>query len=214
MSDCTGGQNYYLCIAFDAENGVPPGINVCGKEYELRENQNLLLNDEELETQLVVMYRYSDVLMGKNIAFVCALCFLIVLGIIGKPIKRRGINRALGIGAFLLAPPLLGYYLEMTSTDMTWLTVRNLWINIGLIYFVWLVLLLLTLSWKASVAAGTILVSVCYIANHYYIRFRGNPFKFREIYAWRTAAKVIGNYDFTPDKRLSVKAGAGSDGVT
>lgn len=42
------------------------------------------------------------------------------------------------------------------------------------------------------------------IANAYVVRFRTNPIVPWDIFSWRTAANVAGNYDFTPDRRMAL----------
>ncbi|MBD5461409.1 MAG: hypothetical protein HDR26_10780, partial [Lachnospiraceae bacterium] len=171
------GALYYLRINFDIGNDVTLGVNACSREYELEENRDFYQGGERLESQLVTMYSYSDVLPGENAGIVYLLGFLAALGIAVGPPRHKKWNFAFGAGIFLLTPPVLGYYLEMLATDMTQLLQENLWINIGLIYGIWLILLLLTLSWRITVTAGTFFVSILYIVNYYFMRFRGTPFK-------------------------------------
>lgn len=155
------GTSYKLCINFDANEQADWGVNVCGREYELKENQDFFQEREKLEVQLVTMYSYSDALLWENAQLVFLLCFLAALGIVIGPPRQRGWNVAFGTGIFMFGPSVLGYFLEMLTTDMAQLSQENLWINIGLIYTLWLILLFWTLSLKVTVIGGRFQFQLC-----------------------------------------------------
>lgn len=198
------GKVYYLCVDFDMGDGTLVGINACSREYELKENQDFFKGDEKLDSQMVTLYTYSDVLLLKNTKIIYLLCFLAALGIAVGPPGHKRWNFAFGMGIFIVAPPVLVCQLEMLVTGMMLLTLKKLLINIGLVYALWLMLFLMTLSLKVTVTAGTFSVFILHIVNYYFTKFRGAPFKFGELRAWKTAAKVVGNYNYSLDKSLVI----------
>lgn len=124
-------------------------------------------------------------------------------------IKKADIKRYFKCGtgaAAALVPPAAFFYLLEFYTHNPFLEVRP-WaqlFNVVLFELMAGILFFFTgrlrLSYRIEASAAMVLG----LANAYVVRFRTNPIVPWDIFSWRTAASVAGNYDFTPDRRMVI----------
>lgn len=120
-----------------------------------------------------------------------------------KRIKGIIIVKYMAGGTAALLPPVLFFYLLECYTHNPFQEVRPQaqFFNILLFElaaaFLFFVTGRLKTAWRAEGAAAMLFG----IANSYVVRFRTNPIVPWDLFSWRTAANVAGNYDFTPDGR-------------
>lgn len=118
--------------------------------------------------------------------------------------KKRIIQAAWGIAA--LIPPAAFFYLLECYTHNPFAEVR-FWahiFNIILFELIAGVLFCLTGRLRMAYRIEAVAAVIYGLANAYVVRFRTNPIVPWDIFSWRTAASVAGNYDFTPDGRMVV----------
>lgn len=113
---------------------------------------------------------------------------------------------AFAIGGFLLVlmPLVLGYRLELLTIDKSLLVDNGIGWNLAIMYFLEAVLVLCFGSMGVAGAISTLLFTIVYSINYYVYAFRGAPLTVNEAMAAGTAAKVLGNYDFTPGADLAI----------
>lgn len=107
-----------------------------------------------------------------------------------------------GIGA--LIPPAVFFYLLEFYTHNPFGEVRP-WaqlFNVLLFELMAGILICFTGRVRLSYRMEAVAAMVFGIANAYVVRFRTNPIVPWDIFSWRTAASVAGNYDFMPDARM------------
>lgn len=102
-------------------------------------------------------------------------------------------------GAIVLGFMTCGTF-YLTLTQVTVVQIVNLFLGVALFWVFYI------LSGKAvtAVGLGNLVIGIMGTANYYLVKFRGAPFQLSDIKAARTAANVVGNYDFTPSLLLIV----------
>ncbi len=103
-----------------------------------------------------------------------------------------------------VAPWVLTFWLEKMSDKITSVPYEVVLYNIGVAYLIEVILLLLTMSFRAGITATVSLLTLFYTVNHFVFLFRGKAFTPNDLLAWKTAAGVMGNYDFTPNNIMVV----------
>ncbi|MGN0348742.1 MAG: LTA synthase family protein [Roseburia sp.] len=103
----------------------------------------------------------------------------------------------------LVLPAVFFYLLELYTQNpfenvRPWAQV----FNIVLFELVAWLLFFLTGRLRAALLTEALLTMVYGLANTYVMRFRTNPIVPWDIFSWRTAVSVAGNYDFTPSVRM------------
>ena len=111
---------------------------------------------------------------------------------------------AVGSVLLVLMPLILGYRLEMLNIDKSILVDNGIAWNLAIMYFLELVIVLCCGSLPIAGVIATLLFTILYSVNDYVYAFRGAPLTLNEAMAAGTAAKVLGNYDFTPRRELAV----------
>lgn len=122
-------------------------------------------------------------------------------------IKKSEIIRCLKYGTGGIAalfPPAAFFYLLEFYTHNPFLEVRP-WaqlFNVLLFELMAGILFFFTGRLRLSYRIEAAIAMIFGLANAYVVRFRTNPIVPWDIFSWRTAASVAGNYDFTPDRRM------------
>lgn len=103
----------------------------------------------------------------------------------------------------LVLPAVFFYLLELYTQNpfenvRPWAQV----FNIVLFELVAWLLFFLTGRLRAALLTEALLTMVYGLANAYVMRFRTNPIVPWDIFSWRTAVSVAGDYDFTPSVRM------------
>jgi len=111
---------------------------------------------------------------------------------------------AVGSVLLVLMPLILGYRMEMLNIDKSILVDNGIVWNLAIMYFLEAVLVLCCGSLSIAGISATLLFTILYSVNDYVYAFRGAPLTLNEAMAAGTAAKVLGNYDFTPRAELAV----------
>lgn len=199
------GQKYDLVISCDAsdETGYPL-IKVCSKEYELEESGRLICDEELAGQQLVSRYRYEDAMTASRALKAIFLCLVAFAGVLIVLPDNRYVRWALGAAVLATAPYILGQRLELLNYHTVfYLPIAMKW-NIGIIYALELLVLLLTHSVGISVTLTNTAVTALYTADYFMRLYRGTPLRMNDFSAAGTAAKVVGEYDLTPNSHLAM----------
>ncbi|MDE7253183.1 MAG: LTA synthase family protein [Acetatifactor sp.] len=198
---------YYLTLtieSFSAEGY--PAVGVCDESYKLPENQTLTHGEVLPNVQLVTRYGYQDVLDSKVVK-VLFLCFLTAFGVMFGLPQNQYVRRGVGILALVAAPYVLGGRLELLNyREEVYLPIA-LWWNVGLMYAMEIVVLLLTHSPRITVPFTNIALTLLYSANYYVLQFQGTPLRVNDFMAIGTAARVVGEYNFMPNGHLAMAWG-------
>ena len=199
------GKLHYLVISCMAseETGYPL-ISVCGREHELPESRRLIYNEELSGQHLVSRYRYEDVLPFSKGCKAVLLCVIAAAGVMfGLPDNRK-IRIAIGAALFIAMPYILGQRLELlTYNSEFYLPIAMKW-NVGIIYALELIVLLVTHSPGISVMLTGTAVTALYSANYFMLMYRGTSLRMNDFAAAQTAVKVLGDYDLTPNTHLAM----------
>ncbi|MBR1771054.1 MAG: LTA synthase family protein [Lachnospiraceae bacterium] len=200
---------YYIDLFFIPSSAQEyPELYVCDKAYYLPENQKLLFFDDGTsydtgDLQLVSRYVYTDVLPVRKAVKVLFLVLLLAVGVVYGLPQNRWIRIAAVAALFLAGPYVLGRRLELlTYNEMYYLPMAMRW-NVGIMYVIELLLLLLTHSPRFSVVLMNVGMTLLYSANYFVNIFRGAPLRTGDFTAIGTAVKVAGNYDFQPNDHLA-----------
>ena len=118
--------------------------------------------------------------------------------------RESGWKQLPGWLVFAVAPAVLGYRLEMLSADLQYLLPYAVVWNIGIMYWLQFVLLLLTNSPGLSVILVNLVTTVLYSVNYFVFAYRGEPVRINDITAAGTAAQVAANYDYTPTPYMAI----------
>lgn len=119
-------------------------------------------------------------------------------------IKSNILAFAMGGILLVLMPLVLGYRLEMLNIDESILAENGIGWNLAIMYFLEAVIVLCCGSLPTAGIIATLLFTILYSINDYVYAFRGAPLTLNEAMAAGTAAKVLGNYDFTPGVELAL----------
>lgn len=199
-----GGETYYLSVNSDHKSGEIPSIGLCGTASGGKENQLLMRGGDLLEGQLLLIYQYSQVLTGRGFLKAFLLCLVTAAGVaIGVP-KNRKFRLALGAAILLAWPWVMGLRLERLALhEYELLPIAVRWTFI-LMYFIELVILLCTLSVRATIVVTNLVMTAVYSVNFFVYAYRGVPLKVSDFTAIRTAARVMSGYRFQPNSSLAV----------
>lgn len=194
---------YYLTLLVEsAGTGGYPAVGVCDKSYKLPENRTLTHGENMPDTQLVTRYHYQDALVASKAGNVILLCFLTAFGVMFGLPENRYVRKAAGVLALVAAPYVLGSRLEMlTYRELLYMPISLKW-NVGIMYALEIVVLLITHSSRITVPVTNIALTLLYTANYYVLQFRGTPLRINDFTAIGTAAKVAGEYSFVPSGHL------------
>lgn len=178
--------------------GEYPAVGICDKKYRLKENGRLFQTETEVNAQLVSRYRYTDAVEIKPTMLmgILCICFLTAFGIMFGLPKKKGIRQGVVIFLLLAAPWVLGSRLEMLTYKKVYYLPFALRWNVGILYGLELVLLLITqLPWL-SVCLVSVAATVIYVANNYVLLYRGKPLHIHDFSAIGTVKEVVGDYEF------------------
>ncbi len=194
---------YYLTLIVESsEAGGYPAVGVCDKSYKLPENRTLTHGEDLPDTQLVTRYHYQDALAASKAGNVILLCLLTAFGVMFGLPRNRYVRKAVGVLALVAAPYVLGSRLEMlTYREVLYMPISLRW-NVGIMYALEIVVLLMTHSPRITVPVTNIALTLLYTANYYVLQFRGTPLRVNDFTAIGTAARVAGEYSFVPSGHL------------
>ena len=198
-------KSYYLSlITAPSSKGEYPTVGLCSKSYYLPENRTLLHEDEMPDAQLVSRYRYENALPVSKIRNIIIICVLTALGIMFGLPENKYLRKAAGIAILLAGPYMLGSRLEMlTYKELYYLPIALKW-NVGIMYGIELIILLVTQSSRVTIALTNIALTLLYTANYFVIMYRGTPLRVNDFSAIGTAAEVVGEYRFVPNDHLAM----------
>lgn len=194
---------YYLTISLDpTEDGVQPRLRVCDSVNGVKENQELLYEDNWSETQLVNSYEYADAFIWKKF-FRSLLLSVITAFFIAFPLPRKdNIRRVAAAAVLLLIPFLLGRRLELLTAMEGLLYPFAMKWNMLIMYGFEVILLLALGSVRSAAMVADVALTILYSANYYVNLFRGEALRISDFTAVGTAAQVAGRYDYTPNAHL------------
>ncbi|MBR1771025.1 MAG: LTA synthase family protein [Lachnospiraceae bacterium] len=199
------GKTYALRLTGQIDAAWQPELIVCSTDYKLSENRELAGPDTEPGLQLLTRYEYQNALRFSRWLWAMGLLLLAGIGIaVGLPANRR--IRQIAAAVLLIAGPLvLGRSLEFLLPTNVLLPQAMKW-NLGLMYLLELIVLLLTQSGRFTVVFSNVFLTVLYCANYFVHAFRGTYLMANELTAIRTAMDVVGNYHFhpTPDMTMCI----------
>ncbi len=199
------GQNCYLSVHLEADgNGRIPVLTATGTDFYMPENIALTQGEKLKDTQLVTMYSYRDTLSRKKLFRALGIFGITALGIaLGIPRDRR-FRTVLGAVLLAAVPWILGRRLELLTINTNIMLPFSMNWNMALMYLFELILLLCTQSFRVSTCLGSLMLTLLYSANYYVFSFRGEPLRLNDLTAAGTAAKVMGNYDLSPNSHLAM----------
>lgn len=199
---------YYLTLTVNSlSEGGYPAIGVCDESYKLPENQALTHGEVLPNVQLVTRYGYQDVLLVSKVVNVLLLCFLTAFGVMFGLPQNRYVRRGVGILVFIAAPYVLGGRLELLNYREDLYLPIAFWWNVGMMYALEIVVLLLTHSFRITIPFANIALTLLYSANYYILQFRGTPLRVNDFTAIGTATRVAKEYNFAPDGHLAMAWG-------
>lgn len=109
-------------------------------------------------------------------------------------------------GMLALGLPAVFFYLLEFYTHNPFVEVRP-WaqfFNVALFWLIGGILFCIFGSIRLAYSIFAAAVMLFGLANAYVVRFRTNPIVPWDIFSWKTAASVAGNYDYTPDGRMVI----------
>ena len=197
-------DTYFLTIVTTpSSTGAYPTVGVCGMSYYLPENQTLTHADEMPDAQLVSRYQYRMLPFSKALK-VIFICLLTALGVMFGLPDNKWLRRAVSIFLLAAVPYVLGSRLEMLVYNETlYLPISMKW-NVGIMYGLELLVLLVTHSPGIAIVLTNIALTLLYSANYFVNIYRGTPLRTNDFTAIRTAAKVVGEYSFVPNGHLAI----------
>lgn len=194
---------YYLTIRLDpTEDGVYPKLRVCDSVNGVRENQEILYDDNWSETQLVNSYEYLDALIWKKVLRSLFLSVITAFFIAFPLPKKDNIRRVVAASVLLLMPFLLGRRLELLTAMEGLLYPFAMKWNMLIMYGFEVILLLALGSMRSAAVIADVILTILYSANYYVNLFRGEALRISDFTAVGTAAQVAGRYDYTPNAHL------------
>ena len=198
------GKTYYLNVICSDKEGVEVTPCLCSTEYYMAENKSLHNGSEIWDTQLVTMYHYTDTMSNSKLLKILALCALTALGVaFGLP-DSTYLRKGVGILLFILAPYLLGRRLELLTLNTTFTLPFAMKWNVGIMYLLEVIVLLLTCSLRNSVIITNVFLTILYSVNYFVYAFRGVPVRLNDLSAVGTAAQVVDKYNFSPDTHMAM----------
>lgn len=95
-------------------------------------------------------------------------------------------------------------WLEKMTEAVTMVAEAAHFYNIVLAYVLELIVLFVTMSFRTTVISTSTFLTLIYTVNYFVYQYRGKAFSFRDILAFKTAARVVENYDLTPSNIMVV----------
>ena len=199
------GKSYFLTINLSSEIEQTTRLSVCSQDYPMPENMTLSIGDTTTNEQLLTMYNYKNAIplsRALKAGFLLATAaFILGFGLLTKNIY---LHQGIGMFVLLLTPYILGQRLELVTITSNYLLPNAPLGNMIIMYLFEAVILLCTLSIRTTIILTEVLLTVLYSANYFVYTFRGTPFKFNDLFAARTAAQIVNNYDLTPNTHLAM----------
>ncbi len=110
----------------------------------------------------------------------------------------------LGAVLLLFLPGVQIHWLEKMTETMNEVSKAALFYNAVIAYLLTLIVLFLTLSLRVTIISVGSFLTILYTVNYFVYLFRGKAFSVYDILAAKTVARVVGNYDFTPNNIMVV----------
>ncbi len=201
-------KTYYLTLVTSPSSlGEYPTVGVCGMEYVLPENRNLIQGDELPGVQLVARYHYTDVLPSDKAGKVILICVLMAFAIMFGLPENAVLRRIVGVLLLLAGPYVLGQRLELlTYKELLYLPFAMKW-NVAIMYGLEFIVLLCTWSPVFTVVFTNVALTLLYSANYFMILYRNTPLRMNDFTAIGTAVNVAGEYRFVPNDHMAVAWG-------
>lgn len=183
-------------------------LGYCTNEEQLKENQSFWIKRDNVEhlqdRQLLIGYTYKDAIDSSAAFKVLIIAIITMLGIgIGLPDKKF-VKIIVGLFLVIAAPWILGQRLELLTIDTNFLLPNALLWNCGIMLILEVIVLLCTCSFRWSIVLTNSFLGILYTVNYFVLMYRGVPLKLNDFMAIGTAAEVVGGYDFTPNKHLTM----------
>lgn len=206
--ELSSGKTYYLNIACTpSSEGEYPALSVCSQDYDLPESRSLSHGEELVGQQLVSRYRYQDALTASKARNAVLLCLLTAVGVMFGLPDNRYLRRIAGIVILVAAPYILGRRLELLTYDEAfYLPIAMKW-NVGMMYVLELIVLLCTHSTRVAIVLTNAALTILYSANYFMIKYRGTSLRMNDFTAIKTATRVVGDYNLTPNSHLALAWG-------
>ncbi len=204
----SAGKTYYLNIACTpSAEGEYPALSVCSRDYDLPESRSLSHGEELVAQQLVSRYQYWDALTASRARNAILLCLLTAVGVMFGLPDNRYLRRTVGMVILVAAPYILGRRLELLTYDKAfYLPIAMKW-NVGMMYVLELLVLLCTHSTRVSIVLANAALTILYSANYFMVKYRGTALRMNDFTAIKTAARVVGDYNLTPNSHLALAWG-------
>lgn len=110
----------------------------------------------------------------------------------------------LGTVLLLFLPGVQIVWLEKMTETVNEVSKTALFYNVVIAYLLTLIVLLVTLSLRATIISMGSFLTILYTVNYFVYLFRGKAFSVYDILAAKTVARVVGNYDLTPNNIMVV----------
>lgn len=115
----------------------------------------------------------------------------------------RGLRHVRWLTNLLFAGFITSFYLNLMSSGAFYARMKLIGlINILFHTAVFMLLYFGTDSLRRAIVIGSSIFGVLGVVNHYVWLFRGAPIGIDDIFSFRTAVGVAGNYDYTPDQYI------------
>lgn len=198
------GKTYYLQLL--VQSGFEeewPTIWVCSKEYALQESGELLAGEILSGQHLVSKYVYANALPKKSVRNAIIVAVLTALGVCLKLPDKKYLRQIISVVFLLVTPYILGSRLESLTYDVAFYLPFAMRWNVGIMYGLELVALLITHSTVVATVVVNTLLTVLYSANYFMRIYRGTSLRLNDFTAIGTATKVMGEYDFRPNSHMA-----------
>lgn len=197
-------QQYWMTLVVGTdENGQTPAVKVCGKEYPLKENEELYFGEKIENTQLLTRYSYVDALDMSKMWKGIFLAILTAVVVAIPAVTDKKLQIIISIIGFVAFPVIVGRRLEALNIVPEFYFPFSMKWNLLLMYLLEVLFVLIAGSMRCGLLISQILLTAAYTVNYFIYLFRGTPFRVNDLSAVGTAAKVVGGYDLTPNSHLA-----------
>lgn len=197
-------ESYYWKIAVTPTSAEEyPVISLCSTDYKLPESRSFVHGEKLEGAHLVSRYQYTDGLPASRAMKAVILCLVAAFGIVVGLPKNNYVRKAIGVVILLAAPYVLGQRLELLTHDVAFYLPHAMKWNLGIMYALELVVLLVTHSTAVSIVLTNVFLTVLYSANYFVLMHRGTSLNMNDITAIGTATDVMGEYNLTPNSHLA-----------
>ena len=180
----------------DKSNGL---INYPLTNARLLENKKCIYNGTEVNQDIDIIYQYKYYDTKSFRIIICIDIFSLLLGIFlynkfyTKKVKRNGILQK----AIWMVIPVAMYVLyELIVGNLFTIKGKYLCINIIIFYYFYIMSMLVIGRVRIASMIYMTILSIFSLIEYYVLLFRGRPFVLEDLTNARTAATVVGTYNF------------------